>query len=62
MRGNGSNGIIGILKPGGGPLMFFGKKELAIIQLFEEHLEYIGRTLENSKKSFLLSYTTTKHR
>jgi predicted phosphate transport protein (TIGR00153 family) len=53
MRGNGSNGFIGILKPGGGPLMFFGKKEMAIIQLFEEHLEYIGRTLENLEKVFL---------
>jgi predicted phosphate transport protein (TIGR00153 family) len=53
MRGNGSNGFISILKPGGGPLMFFGKKEMAIIQLFEEHLEYIGRTLENLEKVFL---------
>jgi len=51
MRGNGSNGFISILKPGGGPLMFFGKKEMAIIQLFEEHLEYIGRTL-TLEKSF----------
>jgi len=33
--------------------MFFGKKEMAIIQLFEEHLEYIGRTLENLEKVFL---------
>jgi len=49
----GSNGFVSILKPGGGPLMFFGKKEMAIIQLFNEHLDFISRTLENLEKVFL---------
>jgi len=35
--------------------MFFGKKEMAIIQLFHEHLDYISRTLENLEKVFLAS-------
>jgi len=51
----GSNGFVSILKPGGGPLMFFGKKEMAIIQLFNEHLDFISRTLENLEKVFLAS-------
>jgi len=51
----GSNGFVSILKPGGGPLMFFGKKEMAIIQLFHEHLDFISRTLENLEKVFLAS-------
>ncbi|HDP79075.1 MAG TPA: TIGR00153 family protein [Mesotoga infera] len=33
--------------------MFFGKKEMAIIQLFNEHLDFISRTLENLEKVFL---------
>lgn len=32
--------------------MFFGKKEMAIIELFEEHLYFIGKTLENLEKVF----------
>ncbi|WP_292597438.1 TIGR00153 family protein [Mesotoga sp. UBA6090] len=56
MKGiGGSNGFVSILKPGGGPLMFFGKKEMAIIQLFNEHLDFISRTLENLEKVFLAS-------
>ncbi|MDD2333314.1 MAG: TIGR00153 family protein [Mesotoga sp.] len=56
MKGSrGSNGFVSILKPGGGPLMFFGKKEMAIIQLFNEHLDFISRTLENLEKVFLAS-------
>ncbi|WP_367362018.1 TIGR00153 family protein [Mesotoga sp.] len=56
MKGiGGSNGFVSILKPGGGPLMFFGKKEMAIIQLFHEHLDFISRTLENLEKVFLAS-------
>ncbi|MDD3681404.1 MULTISPECIES: TIGR00153 family protein [unclassified Mesotoga] len=35
--------------------MFFGKKEMAIIQLFNEHLDFISRTLENLEKVFLAS-------
>lgn len=35
--------------------MFFGKKEMAIIQLFHEHLDFISRTLENLEKVFLAS-------
>ena len=35
--------------------MFFGKKEMAIIQLFHEHLDSISRTLENLEKVFLAS-------
>jgi hypothetical protein len=48
-----SSGFASILKPGGGPLMFFGKKEVAIIQLFHEHLDFISKTLENLEKVFL---------
>ncbi|MBN2219980.1 MAG: DUF47 family protein [Kosmotogaceae bacterium] len=33
--------------------MFFGKKEVAIIQLFHEHLDFISKTLENLEKVFL---------
>jgi hypothetical protein len=54
MKGNGgSSRFASILMPGGGPLMFFGKKEVAIIQLFHEHLDFISRTLENLEKVFI---------
>ncbi len=33
--------------------MFFGKKEVAIIGLFEEHLDMIVKTLENLEKVFV---------
>jgi len=57
MRGNGSNGFISILKPGGGPLMFFGKKEMAIIQLFERASSMrisTGKSLLNLTMSWII--------